>query len=263
MRHALLVLLAAVAAIVHTGKALAETEVDVALVLAVDVSRSMDADEQQLQREGYAEAFRSQIVHDAIARGALGRIAVTYVEWSGVSQQNVVVPWTVLDGSDTARVFAEQLATRPIGLIFSTSISGAIDFSTRLLEESGLDALRRVIDISGDGPNNTGRMVTLARDDAIMRGIVINGLPLMLKRPSGRGEIENLDLYYRDCVIGGAGSFLVPVRERHQIADAIRTKIVREIAGLGDPEPLIKRAQAPVRMNCLSGEQQRQQQWGP
>ncbi len=116
-----------------------------------------------------------------------------------------------------------------------------------------MDALRRVIDISGDGPNNTGRMVTLARDDAITKGITINGLPLMLKRPSGRGEIENLDLYYQDCVIAGPGAFLVPVREKHQFAEAIRTKLVREIAGVVERKPLLKRAQERERSNCLIG----------
>ncbi len=157
----------------------------------------------------------------------IGRIAVTYMEWSGPSQQKVVVPWTVVDGPDQAGDFADRLASTPIGLIFSTSISGAIDFSVGLLGESGVDALRRVIDISGDGPNNTGRIVTLTPEEAVAKGITINGLPFMLKRPSGRGEIENLDLYYRDCVIGGPGAFIIPVRERHQLAEAIRTKLVR------------------------------------
>jgi hypothetical protein len=250
-------------AIASSAKAYAETEADLALVLAVDVSRSMDVDEQRLQRDGFVEAFRSEAVHDAIRQGVIGRIAVTYVEWSGATQQTVVVPWTVVDGPERARGFADRLASTPIGLIFSTSISGAIDFSAGLFANSGVDALRRVIDISGDGPNNTGRTVTLARDEAVSKGVTINGLPLMLKRPSGRGEIENLDLYYRDCVIGGAGAFIVPVRERHQFADAIRTKLVREIAGAIEPEPLIRPAQDRERMNCLIGETMQRQQWGP
>ncbi len=230
-----------------TSAARADTEVDLALVLAVDVSRSMDTDEQRLQRDGFVEAFRSQVVHDAIRKGVIGRIAVTYVEWSGPTQQKVVVPWTVLDGPEEAGGFSDALASTPIGLVFSTSLSGAIDFSVGLFRESGVDALRRVIDISGDGPNNTGRIVTLARDEAVAKGITINGLPFMLKRPSGRGEIEDLDLYYRDCVIGGVGAFIVPVRERHQFAEAIRTKLVREIAGLIEPEPLIRRVQERER----------------
>ncbi len=240
-----------------------ETEVDLALVLAVDVSRSMDSDEQRLQRDGFVEAFRSRPVHEAIRKGSLGRIAVAYVEWSGSLEQKVVVPWTVVDGPDTAGAFAERLAQTPIGLLLSTSISGAIDFSAGLFGQSGVDPMRRVIDISGDGPNNTGRIVTLARDDAVGQGIVINGLPIMMKRPTGFGDIEDLDLYYRDCVIGGTGSFIVPVRERHHFADAIRTKLVREIADAREPEPLIKHAQERERMNCMIGEIQRRQRWGP
>jgi Protein of unknown function (DUF1194) len=246
-----------------TSIAQSETEVDLALILAVDVSRSMDWDEQRLQREGFVEAFRSPLVHDAIRKGALGRVAVAYVEWSGATEQKVVVPWAVIDGPERALAFSDRLAREPIGVIFSTSISGAIDFSVRLFARSGVDPARRVIDISGDGPNNTGRIVTLARNDAVAQGITINGLPLMLKRPSGRGEIENLDLYYRDCVIGGPGAFIVPVRERPQIADAIRTKLVREIADEREFEPLVRPAQERERMNCMVGEIMRQQQFGP
>ncbi len=253
----------ALAFLLHAPTARADTEVDVALVLAVDVSRSMDLEEQELQREGFVEAFRSGEIHGAIGRGTLGRIAVTYVEWSGDGQHTVVVPWTLVDGSEAAAAFSERLAGTPIGRVFATSISSAIDFSARLLEESGFEAMRRVIDVSGDGPNNQGRMVTLARDAALAKGIVINGLPLMLKRPTGWGDIENLDHYYQDCVIGGPGAFIVPVRERAQFADAIRTKLVREIADLRDPHPLIHRAQAREPMNCLIGEQMRRRNYGP
>jgi Protein of unknown function (DUF1194) len=245
------------------GKSGAETEVDLALVLAVDVSRSMDVDEQRLQREGFVEAFRSQAIHDAVRKGMLGRIAVAYVEWSGPAEQNVVVSWTVIEGPEGAFAFAERLERTPIGRLVSTSISGAIDFSLALLGQSGVEALRQVIDISGDGPNNTGRTVTLARDDAVAKGVTINGLPFMLKRPTGFGDIEDLDLYYQDCVIGGPGAFIVPVRERQQFAEAIRTKLVREIAGAPDPQPLVKQAQGRERPNCLVGEMRRRQQWGP
>ena len=120
-----------------------------------------------------------------------------------------------------------------------------------------------MIDISGDGPNNTGRIVTLARNEAVAQGITINGLPFMLKRPTGMGDIENLDLYYQDCVIGGPGAFIIPVRERQQFAGAIRTKLVREIAGELEPEALIKPAQDRERFNCLVGEMQRRRQWEP
>jgi Protein of unknown function (DUF1194) len=192
----------------------------------------------------------------------LGRIAVTYMEWSGPDQQTVVVPWSVLDGPERAIAYADRLAKAPIGRIFSTSISGAIDYGVMLLAHSGVDPIRRVIDISGDGPNNTGRMVTLARDDAVARGITINGLPFMLKRPTGYGDIENLDWYYVDCVIGGPGAFIAPVREANQFAHAIRTKLVREIAGGIEHEPLITKAQDRERSNCLIGEIMRRQRYG-
>jgi hypothetical protein len=261
----LLRILAVVSALGVAGPSQAqnETEVDLALVLAVDVSRSMDDDEQRLQRDGFVEAFRSAGVHDAIHKGVLGRIAVVYMEWSGPTEQKVVLPWTVIDGPERALAFSGRLAQAPIGRIFSTSISGAIDFGLRLLGESGVDPLRRVIDVSGDGPNNTGRMVTLARDEAVRQGVTINGLPFMLKRPTGYGDIENLDLYYQDCVIGGPGAFIVPVREARHFAEAVRTKLVREIAGVFEPEPLIKPAQERERMNCLIGEIMRRQRFGP
>jgi Protein of unknown function (DUF1194) len=235
----------------HPHVARAENEVDLALVLAVDVSRSMDPEEQELQREGFVEAFRSAVVHEAIRSGMLGRIAVTYMEWSGASDQKVIVPWTVVEGPEGAVEFAERLARTPIGRIFQTSISGAIDFSVSLLNQSRVQALRQVIDISGDGPNSSGRMVTFARDDAVLKGITINGLPIMLKRPTGFGDIENLDLYYRDCVIGGPGAFLVPVRERQHFAEAIKTKIIREIARVPS-EPYVQRAQANSPMDCTT-----------
>ena len=233
----------------------AQTEVDLALVLAVDISYSMDVEEQALQREGFAEAFRSPLVHDAIRRGMLGRIAVTYVEWAGASDQTVIVPWTVLDNPEGIMAFAHRIATTPLRRAQRTSVSGAIDFSVRLLEESGFEAARRVIDVSGDGPNNQGRVVTPARDDAIAKGITINGLPIMLRKP-GYLDIAELDVYYRDCVIGGQGSFMVPVRDRDQFQQAIKTKIILEVAGLTPQEPLFHRTNAPPAANCLIGETQ-------
>ena len=266
MRNALRPFLAvglALSAVFAPAAVRAETEVDVALVLAVDVSRSMDDDEQRLQRDGFVQAFRSSAVHEAIRKGTIGRIGVVYMEWSGPAQQKVVVPWTLVDGPESAGAFADRLASTEIGRIYSTSISGAIEMGLRLHRESGLDPLRRVIDISGDGPNNTGRAVTAARDDAVAEGITINGLPFMVKRPTGFGDIENLDLYYQDCVIGGPGAFIVPVREARHFAHAIRTKLVREIADAPPPEPLIHFAQQRERMNCQIGEIQRRQRYEP
>jgi hypothetical protein len=233
----------------HPRTAEAGTEVDLALVLAVDVSRSMDPEEQELQRQGFVDAFRSPLVHHAIQSGMLGRIAVTYMEWSGASDQRVIVPWMIIEGPEGAVEFSERLSREPIARIFQTSISGAIDFSVGLLNQSGVEPLRRVIDISGDGPNSSGRSVTLARDEAVAKGITINGLPLMLKRPTGFGDMENLDLYYRDCVIGGPGAFYVPVRERQQFAEATKTKILREIANL-PTEAAVQKTQASPPINC-------------
>lgn len=238
-----------------------DREVDLALVLAVDVSWSMDPEEQQLQRQGFVEAFRSPAVHDAIGRGVLGRIAVAYVEWASASHQQVVVPWTVIDGPETAHALANQLHVQAPGRAYYTSISGALDFGTALLEGSGFVTDRRVVDVSGDGPNNDGRTVTLARDAAVRKGIVVNGLPIMLKRPIQSWDIENLDEYYRDCVVGGPGAFVVPVRERSQFAAAIRTKIIREIAEQGGAA-LVQPAQAAPGPDCLVGERlRRQRSW--
>lgn len=238
----------------------AETEVDLALVIAVDISFSMDTEEQALQREGFAQAFRSRMVHDAIRGGMLGRIAVTYMEWAGSPDQKVIVPWTVLDNSESLMAFAEKIASTPLRRAQRTSISGAIDYSVRLLEESGVTATRQVIDISGDGPNNQGRYVIEARDEAIAKGITINGLPIMLRKP-GYLDIPELDLYYKDCVIGGQGAFTVPVRERDQFIEAIKTKILLEIANLMPEQSLIQRIQTVPRSNCLAGEMQWRDRW--
>jgi hypothetical protein len=240
----------------------AETEVDLALVLAVDVSLSMETDEQELQRQGFVEALRSPEVHEAIRKGMLGRIAVVYVEWAGAAYQEVVVPWTVIEQPADALDFATRLAQSPTRRIGYTSISGAIDFSLRQLRESGVQPVRQVIDISGDGANNQGRMVTLARDEALAQGITINGLPLMLKRSDSLWDIEDLDLYFRDCVIGGPGAFMIPVREKHQFAEAIRAKIVREIAVQPQSQAIVQPAQAEQSANCLAGEIRRRQRMG-
>jgi hypothetical protein len=248
-------LLAVVVALLLPSPGRAETEVDLALVIAVDISYSMDLEELALQREGFAEAFRTAIVHDAIRRGMLGRIAVAYVEWAGAYDQRVMVPWSVIDGPETAGAFAARVAAVPVRRAQRTSISGAIDFSVKLITESGFTAPRRVIDVSGDGANNQGRAVTVARDEALAKGITINGLPIMLKRP-GYLDLPELDVYYRDCVIGGQGAFMVPVRERDQLQQAIKTKIILEIAGRQPASPLLHPAQAEPRTNCLAGEMQ-------
>lgn len=239
-------------------------EVDVALVLAVDVSYSMDLDELALQRNGYIEAFRSRELHDAIARGAVGKIAVTYFEWAGGNFQHIVRPWKIIDSPQTAIAFAEELAEAPTRRGRRTSISGAIELSMALLEQSNVAAMRQVIDISGDGANNDGRPVTLARDEAGAKGISINGLPVMLKQAS-YFDIDNLDVYYEQCVIVGVGAFVIPIRERHQFVDATRTKLVREIAEQRpEPEAKLHKAQtsAPADASCTAGERQWRERMG-
>lgn len=250
------------------GPARAETEVDLALVIAVDVSYSMDPEEQLLQREGFIQAFRSPEVQGAIRRGAIGRIAVAYVEWAGSYDQRVVLPWSVIDGPEAAMAFAASLSQKPTRRASRTSISGAIDFSVQMLVDSDLQAARQVIDISGDGPNNQGRPVTLARDQALARGITINGLPIMLK-VNGAFDIPDLDGYYRSCVIGGTGAFLVPVRSREQFVEAVKTKIVLEVAAAPDTPPQIGAASLVVPAqnpsppaNCLVGEMQWRERMG-
>lgn len=229
-------------------------DVDIALVLAVDISNSMDPDEQALQRDGFVEAFRSPLVHQAIRSGMLGRIAVTYVEWAASNNHHVVVPWTEMEGAEDAVSFAERLARAPIRRAPRTSISGAIDFSVRLLQERQGHAVRQVIDISGDGANNQGRRVTEARDEAVAKGFIINGLPLLLKRRTASAyDVENLDEHYRDCVIGGLGSFMMPVLDRSQLAEAIKSKIIREIAGR-EPAARLIPAQVRSRTNCSAVE---------
>ena len=252
------------------GPARAETEVDLALVLAVDISYSMDPEEQQLQREGFIQAFRSPEVHAAIRRGVIGRIGVTYMEWAGAYDQRVVLPWTVIDGPEAAAAFAGSLSQKPTRRASRTSIAAAIDFSAKLLGSSDLVASRQVIDISGDGPNNQGRLVTTARDEAIERGITINGLPVMLKE-NGAFDIADLAGYFRNCVIGGPGAFLVPVRSREQFVEAVKTKIIMEIAELPRPgrapaqlgSGLVIPAQAAEpAANCLIGEMQWRERMG-
>mgnify|MGYP005850203627 CR=1 FL=1 len=250
-------------AVAHPASAIDEV-VDLELVLAVDVSWSMDLDEQVLQRDGYVAAFRHPDVIAAIQSGDWGRIAVTYVEWAGVGLQHTRVPWTIVDGPETATAFAALLAEAPLGRLRRTSISSALDRTGELFEGNGIEGMRRVVDVSGDGPNNMGGPVTAARDRLIEAGIVVNGLPIMLKRPGAGGyfQIPDLDIYYEDCVIGGFGSFVIPVRARSEFADAIRRKLVLEIAAAPPPDPPVIRAQYGTvrsRIDCLIGERMWQQ----
>ena len=206
--------------------------VDVELIIAVDVSYSMDPDEQALQREGYITGITSREFMQALRSGIQGRIAVTYFEWAGPFDQKIIVAWRLIDGPEAADALAEEIARAPYRRASRTSISGALQFALPLFDGSGFRGARRVIDVSGDGANNSGPLVTLVRDETLAAGVTINGLPIMLKRPSSfTMDIENLDIYYEDCVIGGPGSFVVPIRERDQFKEATRTKLVLEVAG--------------------------------
>jgi uncharacterized protein DUF1194 len=237
--------------------------VDIELVLAVDVSYSMDMDELAVQREGYAQALISKDFLQALKTGPTGKIAITYFEWAASSDQKVIIPWRVIDGPETADAVANEILKTPIRRASRTSISGAINFAMPLFEENPHLGLRRVIDISGDGPNNNGTPVTLARDTALEKGIVINGLPIMVKEPSfSTMDIENLDWYYEDCVIGGPGSFVISIKDREKFKEAIRTKLVLEVAGHTPERRVVPVAEKEPRVSCLVGEKIWQDRWG-
>ncbi|WP_245155657.1 DUF1194 domain-containing protein [Paracoccus ravus] len=252
---------------VHAQSPAGDLGVGVELVLAVDISRSIDPAEQAIQRRGYAEAFRSVQMQKAILLGDWKRIAVTYVEWAGAGSQTITIPWTLIDSPAAAEEFAGRIESGASLPVSRTSISGAIDFAAELFEGNGYSGGRRVIDVSGDGPNNQGRMVTDARDAALARGITINGLPLQVDDAEGGGgwsTIPDLDRYYIDCVIGGMGAFSIAVTDWDQFAAAVRRKLVLEVAG---QEPVSREAvtRAQVRSSdCLVGERRwedRQRLW--
>jgi hypothetical protein len=243
----------------------ATPSVDVELILAVDVSYSMDMDELAIQREGYAQAIVSKEFLQALKSGPTGKIAVTYFEWAASSDQKIIIPWRVIDGPETADAVANEIMKTPIRRASRTSISGAINFAVPLFDENPHRGLRRVIDISGDGPNNNGSPVTIARDAAIEKGIVINGLPIMVKEPSySTMDIDNLDFYYEDCVIGGPGAFVVTIKDREKFKEAIRTKLLLEVAGRTPERPVVPAAATAKepRVSCLIGEKIWQDRWG-
>ena len=240
-----------------------EAVVDVELVLAVDVSYSMDLDELALQREGYAQAIVSKEFLQALKTGPNGRIAVTYFEWAAANDQKLVIPWRIIDGPESADAVAAEILKAPIRRASRTSISGAIQYAMPLFEQNAYRGLRRVIDISGDGPNNNGAPVTIARDEAVEKGIIINGLPIMVKELSySTMDIENLDLYYEDCVIGGPGSFVVSIKDRDKFKEAIRTKMVLEVAEKLPERWIVPVAGREPRVSCSIGEKIWQDRWG-
>jgi len=222
----------------------AQIEVDVELILTGDISSSMDMGELYLQRQGHIAALRHPDLLSAIRSGLHGRIAATYFEWSDPHLQRVVVPWTIIEDEASAEAAARMIEEAPPLSGIRTSISGAIDRARTMFHENGYSGMRRIIDISGDGENNAGRPLAAARADALAEGIVINGLAIMLRaRPGGTGEADTLDQYFAEQVIGGPGAFMIAVRHPDHLVEAIRRKLVLEIAGLSpaDPEAVERR----------------------
>jgi uncharacterized protein DUF1194 len=238
------------------------SSVDIELVIAVDVSYSMDPDELAVQREGYAQAIVSKEFLQALKAGPNGKISVTYFEWSAANDQTIIIPWRLIDGPETADSVANEIMKTPIRRGSRTSISGAIQFAMPLFDDDPYRGLRRVIDISGDGPNNNGSPITPVRDEALGKGIVINGLPIMIKEPSlVTTDIENLDWYYEDCVIGGPGSFVVAIQDRDNFKETIRTKLLLEVAGRRPEQRVVPVAEKQPRISCEIGERLWQEQW--
>jgi hypothetical protein len=241
----------------------AAADVDLELILAVDVSYSMDPDEQALQREGYILGLTSPEFLSALKQGAHGRIAITYFEWAGIADQKVLVPWRLVDGEASARAFTDEMAAAPYRRAYRTSISGALLYASPLFDANPFHGVRRTVDVSGDGVNNQGPPVTTIRDGLLARNVTINGLPIMLKRPMAASmDIENLDVYYEDCVIGGPGAFVVPIKEREHFKDATRTKLVLEIAGRAPPARVVPVTSEAPRISCMIGERMWQYRWG-
>ena len=239
-------------------------EVDLELVLMVDVSRSMTQNELEIQRQGYAAALRSARVYAAVRSGLLQKVALSYVEWAG--SQNVIIDWTVIESQEDLNGFADTLLNSFTIGQRRTSISEALSFGAEFIQSNSYEGMRKVIDISGDGPNNQGRPVAPTRDAVVADGIVINGLPLMTKEGMGtQWHLDNLDYYYETCVIGGPGSFVIPVLNWEDFAEAVRRKLVLEIASLPMTE-VVQPIQYALRdpSDCLVGEkiwEQRRMDW--
>ena len=229
-------LVGSLAAMATATTARAETPVDLQLVLAVDVSRSIDEVEAELQRRGYIEALTNERVIDAILSGEHRRIAICYTEWAGTHYQTVVIDWTMLDSPGAARRFAEKLSEAPRASQSWTAVGAALAHAGQRFDNSGFAPKRRVIDVSGDGRTNDGPPAEIVRDKLVAQGIVINGLPVMMNRTNfGRPPDLMLDKYYEENVIGGPGSFMVVADNFDHFSRAVRTKLVREISDADGP----------------------------
>ena len=232
--------------------------VDVELVIAVDVSSSMDAAEFALQRSGYVNALSHPDFVGAVLAGVQGRIALTYFEWAGSIRDGSVIAWQIIDGPDSAADFAAKLAAKPLGGgSGGTSISGAVTFGAGLFDLNAVEGERRVIDISGDGPNNTGNPVQPVRDEVVSSGIIINGLPILVRPSQTSKMFGTLDLYYAECVTGGPGSFVLPIHVTSEFATAIRRKLVLEVSRVDGVSGPISIAATKPGIDCLIGEHYR------
>ncbi len=257
--------LALILALLFTSPAQADgIEVDLELILMVDVSRSMTPRELEIQRRGYAAALQSDAVYAAMRSGLLQRVALAYVEWAGTNAQRVIVDWRLLETRDDLDAFAETLTAEFNPNLRRTSISGALLYAAESLEDNIYAGLRRVIDVSGDGPNNAGRPVLQAREAVLAQGITINGLPLMTREGMGeRWHLDDLDAYYRDCVIGGPGAFVIPVLDWDDFAEAVQRKLVLEMVWRPPSEAVVpvQYTRAPAQ-DCLIGEKIWDQYYG-
>jgi hypothetical protein len=223
------------AAIVFMPAAATAGQVDLLLVLAADVSRSIDAGKFQLQREGYAAAISDPRVLQTISGGLNGRIGVTFIEWSGIGNQKIVIDWTAISDADSAKSFGDRLLEAPRSFADRTSISGGIEFAMMQLAIAPFESARKTIDVSGDGTNNAGRDVTEARDEAVSRGITINGLVILSEHPmSWNPDHTNppggLDNYYRNNVVGGPRAFVLVARDFDSFGEAIINKMIAEVS---------------------------------
>ncbi len=243
LRRNLLLSALAAPAVLRTNAARATEAVDVELVLAVDVSRSVDAEEQEMQMRGYAAAFRDPRLAEAMMRGPIGAVAVTLFTWSDWNIQEHLVPWMRLDSPATCERFARAVDAAPRRTHLYTSISGAIDFAGRLFGQ-GFEGTRQVVDISGDGINNSGRDIAQARQEALDQGIILNGLAVLDRTPppAGLGQMQPLDEYFQERVIGGPGAFLMVAEGFESFEQAVRRKVIREVALDAPAGPLVERA---------------------
>ncbi|MBL4721568.1 MAG: DUF1194 domain-containing protein [Alphaproteobacteria bacterium] len=241
--------------------------VDLELVLAIDISGSVDDEEARLQRDGYVAALESEDIIRAVMSGMLGRIAITYIEYAGAEFSDTVVGWTLISGAEEAQAFARKVAAAPIRTEVWTSISGAIEFALPQFATNAFEGTRQVIDVSGDGPNNTGGLVTAAREAAQALGVTVNGLPIINGRisPSGWPQMKDLDLYYKDCVITGPASFIVVADSFQDFARAIRRKLILEIANAtpvqAEVGPLWRVSSGRAKIPCDVGEKRIEDIW--